>query len=92
MPDDFDQWVQEQTEALALGKDTVNHPSHYTKGSIECISAIEASMTPEAFRGYLKGNCLKYIWRYENKGWIESLEKAQVYLGWLIKKLNEDKS
>lgn len=36
--------------------DNVNHPAHYTQGGIECIEAIKASMTPEAFRGYLKGN------------------------------------
>ena len=72
--------------------DNVIHPAHYTKGGIECIAAIEASMTSEAFRGYLKGNCLKYLWRYEDKGWIESLKKAQVYLSWLIKTLEENES
>jgi len=69
--------------------DSVNHPSHYTSGGIECIKGIEASMTPEAFKGYLKGNCLKYLWRYENKNKIEDLKKAQVYLNWLIEKVGE---
>jgi hypothetical protein len=37
--------------------DPIN-PSHYadTDGGIECIEAIEASMTMEAFKGFLKGN------------------------------------
>ena len=65
--------------------DPVNHPSHYTQGGIECIDAIEASMTFEAFCGYLKGNAQKYLWRYENKGKIiEDLEKAQWYISKLI--------
>lgn len=64
--------------------DDVQHPNHYCKGGIECIDAIKASMTPEAYKGYLKGNCLKYLWRYEAKGGVESLRKAGVYLNWLI--------
>lgn len=58
-------------------------PDHY-KGAVECIDAIRASMSQEAFRGYIKGNILKYVWRYEKKGLIEDLRKAQVYLNWLI--------
>lgn len=79
-------------DMAAITHDNVNRPAHYTKGAVECIAAIEASMTPESFRGYLKGCAMKYLWRYEDKGWIESLEKAQVYLGWLIKHLNENES
>jgi hypothetical protein len=64
--------------------DQVNRPTHYTSGSIECIDAIESSMTGEAFAGFLKGNVQKYMWRYENKGGVESLQKAQWYLNRLI--------
>ena len=63
------------------GSDPVN-PSHYKQGDIECIDAIEASMTLTQFQGYLKGNIMKYLWRYEhksNKG-LEDLNKAQWYL------------
>jgi hypothetical protein len=63
--------------------DLVNHPPHY-QGSIECIEAIEASMSPEAFKGALKANVIKYIWRYEQKGGAESLRKAEWYLRRLI--------
>lgn len=65
-------------------KDNVNNPQHYNKGGVECIDAIEASMTPEAFKGYLKGNVQKYMWRYEQKGGVESLRKAQWYLERLV--------
>ena len=64
--------------------DAVNHPNHYCKGGVECIDAIRASMTTEAFAGYCKGNVLKYVWRYESKGGIEDLQKAAVYLNWLV--------
>lgn len=66
--------------------DQVNHPDHYTKGGIECIQAMEAAMSSEAFRGYCKGNVLKYLWRYESKGnTIQDLLKAQWYLERLIR-------
>jgi hypothetical protein len=64
--------------------DPVNSPQHYASGAIECIEAIEASMSSEAFKGALKANVLKYVWRYEGKGGVESLQKAQWYLNRLI--------
>ena len=74
--------VKEETPVVV--PDTVNHPSHYTDGGIECIEAIEAALTNEEFRGYCKGNCMKYIWREKHKGGTESLKKAQWYLDRLI--------
>jgi hypothetical protein len=65
--------------------DIVNKPAHYNKGGVECIEAIEASMTKEQFCGYLKGNILKYMWRFEDKNKVEDLKKAQWYLNKLIK-------
>lgn len=41
--------------------DMVAHPPHYTQGSVECIEAIEAALGKEQFRGYLRGNILKYL-------------------------------
>ena len=67
--------------------DSVNHPHPYTAGSIECIDAIKASMTAIEFAGYLKGNCMKYLWRYRNKGELESLRKCEWYLQRLIVEL-----
>ncbi len=64
--------------------DPVNSPSHYASGVIEAIEAIEASMSGEAFKGMLKGNILKYIWRYELKNGAQDLKKAQWYLDRLI--------
>ena len=64
--------------------DEVNHPEHYTDGAIECIEAIESQQTLEEFRGYLKGNIAKYLWRERHKGGIQSLKKAQWYLDRLV--------
>jgi hypothetical protein len=71
-------------EAPSIQPDVVNHPSHYTDGAIECIEAIESQQTLEEFRGYLKGNIVKYLWREKHKGSTESLKKAQWYLDRLI--------
>ena len=59
------------------------NPDHYKRGGVECIEAIKASMSDEAFQGYLKGNVVKYVWRWPLKG-EKDLEKAQWYLNRLI--------
>lgn len=64
--------------------DSVEHPLHYTQNGIECIEAIKASMTSDGFMDYCKGNVLKYIWRWRDKGGVQDLEKARVYLNWMI--------
>lgn len=70
---------------VAGAVDVVNSPPHYKTGGIEAIEGIEASMGPEAYAGYLKGNIMKYMWRYERKGKpIEDLKKARWYLDRLI--------
>lgn len=65
--------------------DNVNHPAHYTAGGIECIDAIQAALTPEEFRGYCKGNAIKYVWRERHKGGAESIAKAD----WYLKRMQE---
>ncbi len=72
-----------------MTKDNVNQPGHYTAGGIECIQAIKASMSPEEFQGYLRGNLQKYVWRFRHKNGLEDLKKAQVYLNGLIEELVE---
>ena len=69
--------------------DNVNSPPHYTSGGIECIDAIRAALTDDEFRGYCKGNMIKYIWRERNKGGVESLRKAEWYNKRLIREIGE---
>lgn len=68
----------------------MNQPPHYTSGSgIECIDWIEAALTTEEFKGYLKGNVLKYFWRHEQKGRPEQdLDK----MDWYRRKLKDFES
>jgi hypothetical protein len=65
-------------------KNNVNHPKHYNAGNIECIDYIEDKLTPEEFRGFIKGNVLKYITREQHKNGDEDLKKAKWYLDRLI--------
>jgi len=72
-----------------MENDNVNHPKHYTQGGIECIDAIESSMSELEFRGYLKAVIIKYLWRYDKKAnEIEDLKKAKWYLEKLIKTIS----
>ncbi len=71
--------------------DPVNHPSHYTSGEIECIDAIKASMSKEAFCGFLKGSVQKYLWRYEKKvNPAEDIKKAGWYRDRLEKEIHDN--
>jgi len=51
--------------------ETVNSPAHYTVGGIETIDYIQAKLTPDEFRGYLKGNVIKYTSRAQYKEYPE---------------------
>lgn len=67
--------------------DLVNQPPHYNMGGIECVEAIKASMSAEEFQGYLKGNAIKYLWRYRHKNGVQDLQKANWYNNRLIEEL-----
>tara|TARA_R100000458_G_C8257127_1_gene233078 strand:- start:213 stop:518 length:306 start_codon:yes stop_codon:yes gene_type:complete len=70
--------------------DMVNSPPHYNRQGIECIEAIEAALTPEEFKGYCKGNNIKYTWRENYKGKEEDLRKAAWYLNRLLERLRDE--
>ncbi len=86
---DLQPWEDESLEDIIARQDEedmVGAPKHYNTGNIECIEAIEESMSSVAYKGYLKGNCMKYLWRYDYKGkQVEDLQKA----GWYLNKLTE---
>jgi len=63
----------------------VNNPTHYNTGAVECIDAIQATLSAEEFQGYCRGNTLKYLWRCMYKGKSkQDLEKARWYLDRLL--------
>jgi hypothetical protein len=64
---------------------SVEQPKYYTRkdipSGIECWDHYELAMTPEEFRGAMKNNIYKYIFRAGHKeDLIKDLEKALVYL------------
>ena len=63
--------------------DPVNHPSHYTFGTIEVIDYINSALGDEGCYNYCIGNVIKYISRAKHKGkWAEDLSKAMWYLNY----------
>ena len=61
-------------------EDLVNHPDHYNQGGIETLDIIKMSLTKEEYKGYLKGNILKYRERAQFKGNAEQdYAKARFY-------------
>ena len=66
----------------------VNHPSHYNQGGKETIEILKDFLTENEFKGFLKGNVLKYMHRYYFKNGLEDLSKAQ----WYLKKLKDTES
>ena len=52
-----------------------------------CMRAIEDAGWG---RGFAAGNVMKYVWRYERKGGIDDLKKAQWYLQRLIEMEGRD--
>ena len=62
----------------------VTRPSHYTSGGLEVKTILKKKLTPEEFKGFCKGNILKYVFRAEYKNGAEDYRKAAQYLKWLI--------
>jgi hypothetical protein len=57
---------------------------HYRNKDIQPWTAMEAWMTKEQFKGFLWGNVIKYIARWQDKGGVEDLRKARHYMDKLI--------
>lgn len=64
--------------------DVVQKPKHYADKEIEVIDYIEDTLSKEGYEGYLQGNIIKYISRYQHKNGVEDLKKARYYLNKLI--------
>jgi len=64
----------------------VTAPPHYTDGGIETIDYLRAKLTPDEFKGFCKGNALKYISRAGKKSTdeLEDYRKAKWYIDKLI--------
>lgn len=58
--------------------DPVNHPTHYTRGRVECI-------TVTSQLDFCIGNTVKYVWRFRDKNNpVQDLRKAAWYLDYAL--------
>lgn len=72
--------------------DLVNSPPHYKLNGldIESVDVIRAVLTAEEFRGWCKGNAIKYLMRLGKKDKeIQDARKSIKFLEWLVKELEE---
>ena len=73
-----------------MEEDMVNHPKHYKAYPLENLEVIKGSMNFDEYAGFLKGNALKYLYRYRTKGKpVEDLEKAIFYINELKGQVKE---
>lgn len=62
-----------------------DNDDRYKHGNIECIEALRSCLSEDEFRGFCKGNVIKYLWRSEYKGGKIDVIKAKDYLDYLLK-------
>lgn len=66
--------------------EAVNHPLHYGGDTTyECIKVLKAWMSADEYRGFLRGNAIKYLCRTGKKDeTVQELKKAAWYINKLI--------
>lgn len=65
-----------------IQSESVKSQKHYTQFKIQPIEFIHANSL-----NYSQGNVIKYVCRYKEKDGIKDLEKAKVYIDYLIQEL-----
>ena len=67
----------------------INHPPHYGGDVVyETIKVLKAWLSPEEYKGFLKGNVIKYLSRAGKKdGELQDCKKAAWYLSQLVLEL-----
>lgn len=63
--------------------DPVKSPWHYAKDDVECKQA-QAAMIRNSYPDHCTATALKYLWRWQDKGWIEDLKKSAEYLQFAV--------
>ena len=77
-----------QTNETTNNKDEVHNPDHYKLNglNIEVVDVVKAVLTEEEFKGWCRGNALKYLMRAgkkdENKE-KQDFAKAGVFISWI---------
>lgn len=61
---------------------------HYQQAEVQFIEIAQMYLTPEEFKGFLKGNILKYALRANFKGQEQAdINKMNQYATWLVQAL-----
>ena len=75
--------VEQQDEP----QDEPQKPAHYDTG-VDTIAFMRANCPPEQVEGFLRGNALKYLQRYDRKSQaVSDLKKAAHYVQMLIEEV-----
>ena len=73
-------------ENIAHTIDMINNPPHYTVGGIETIDFIQAKLSADEYRGFLKGTILAYASRLGHKDGTNDAGK----ITWYAKRLEAE--
>ena len=63
----------------------ISEQPHYTQWKIQPIEFIVANGLD-----FCQGNVVKYIMRYKEKNGVEDLNKAKVYIDYMIKQIEDE--
>lgn len=86
--------INNEIEEQKQGKHSPR-PNHYQIQlpdgyKLNSILLIQSLLTPEEFRGFLKGNILKYVFREGKKNGLEDIKKLNTYNKWIINVMNNE--
>ena len=75
-------WKKPRSTGESIDK---TNPTYYKKGKFECIDVLEELLQGvSGATAFCLGNCIKYLWRFNQKNGVEDLKKARWYLDKLI--------
>lgn len=66
-------------------------PNHYLHGKYDVITHLKDLIGIDKTRGFIVGNIIKYVVRYQDKNGVQDLQKAKEYIKRLIELENGDK-
>ncbi len=83
----------EQVQRNKKTKEMVNHPKHYGGDTpFECIKVLKVWLSPDEYRGFLRGNAIKYLCRVGKKdNEVQELKKVSWYVQKLIESYEVEK-
>ena len=81
-------YAQGHLKESGMPPEEINHPDHFGGGDnpYETIEVLRNTLTPEEFRGFIKGNVMKYTMRAGKKAGVseaKDMAKAEWYLNYM---------